>query len=261
MIDRVAESRATVLVRGESGTGKSLVAREIHRRGPRHDAPFVEVACGAVCESLLESELFGHVAGSFTGATVDRRGRFLQAHCGTIFLDEIATASASMQVKLLRVLQERQFEPVGSGETLEVDVRVILASHESLADRVADGRFREDLFWRINVVTIELPPLRERRDDIPRLAMRFLSEAAAEADRRVDGFTDHAMDVLLGHAWPGNIRELRHAVERAVVLGEGRLVDRVDLPVIDRPSGSGASVRVPAESLKASLEHGGRLAE
>jgi DNA-binding NtrC family response regulator len=226
---RIAATPATVLVTGESGTGKSLLAREIHRASGRAGR-FVEVACGALSETLLESELFGHVAGAFTGATADREGRFLQADGGTIFLDEIATATPAMQVKLLRVLQDMVFEPVGGSRTHAVDARVILATHESLEQLVADGRFRADLYWRINVVTVEMPPLRNRASDVPLLATQFLRVAAAKAGRVVEGFTPAALDALVSHDWPGNVRELEHAVERAAFLGRGPLVDVTDLP-------------------------------
>jgi DNA-binding NtrC family response regulator len=236
VVGRVAATPATVLVTGESGTGKSLLAREIHRASGRR-GPFVEVACGSLAESLLESELFGHVAGAFTGATCDRDGRFLQADGGTIFLDEIATASPALQVKLLRVLQEMEFEPVGGSRTRSVDVRVILATNENLEALVAAGRFRADLFWRINVIAITMPPLRERGTDVPALADHFLRAAAARAGRDVVGFTPAAGDALLRHAWPGNVRELEHAVERGVFLGQGRLVDLADLPPAVAASG------------------------
>ena len=226
---RIAATPATVLVTGESGTGKSLLAREIHRASGRAGR-FVEVACGALSETLLESELFGHVAGAFTGATADREGRFLQADGGTIFLDEIATATPAMQVKLLRVLQDMEFEPVGGSRTHTVDARVILATHESLERLVADGRFRADLYWRINVVTVEMPPLRSRASDVPMLATHFLRAAAAKAGRLVEGFTPAALDALVSHDWPGNVRELENAVERAAFLGRGLLVDVMDLP-------------------------------
>jgi len=226
---RIAPTPATVLLTGESGTGKSRLAREIHAASGRAGR-FVEVACGCLAEPLLESELFGHVAGAFTGATSDRPGRFLQADGGTIFLDEIATASPALQVKLLRVLQELEFEPVGGGQTQRVDARVVLATHENLEALVAAGRFRADLFWRINVVTIEMPALRHRAADILRLAEHFLARAAIRAARTVTGFTPAAREALERHAWPGNVRELEHAIERAVFLGQGLLVDAADLP-------------------------------
>ncbi|RLS79352.1 MAG: sigma-54-dependent Fis family transcriptional regulator [Planctomycetota bacterium] len=229
LVDRIARTPATVLVGGESGTGKSLLARAIHAASGRAGR-FVEVACGSLSESLLESELFGHVAGAYTGATTDRDGMFLRADGGTIFLDEIATASPAMQVKLLRVLQDMRFEPVGGSRTLAVDARVILATHEDLSALVAAGRFRADLFWRINVVTIEMPALRQRADDIPLLAEHFLRTAAARAGRTVDGFAAEAMAALVRHDWPGNVRELQHAVERGVFLGRGPLIVPADLP-------------------------------
>lgn len=229
VVERIAATPVSVLVTGETGTGKSLLAREIHRRSGR-SGRFVEVACGSLSESLLESELFGHVAGAFTGAVADRPGKFLQADGGTIFLDEVATASPALQVKLLRVLQTMQFEPVGAVKTHAVDARVIFATNEDLAALVAAGRFRADLFWRINVVTIEMPALRERPGDIAQLATHFLRVAAAKAGRRVEGFTPAALAALADHGWPGNVRELEHAVERAVFLGRGPLVDVADLP-------------------------------
>ena len=250
IVSRIARTPATVLITGESGTGKSLLARAIHAASGR-PGRFVEVACGSLAEPLLESELFGHVAGAFTGATSAREGRFLQADGGTIFLDEIATASPAMQVKLLRVLQEMEFEPVGSGRTRSVDARVILATNEDLGQLVAAGRFREDLFWRINVISIEMPPLRHREHDILALAGHFLGEAAARAGRDVAGFTPAAADALARHAWPGNVRELRHAVERAVFLGRGRLVDAGDLPAGVLAGGPGA--RASGSGLKEAL--------
>jgi two-component system response regulator AtoC len=233
VVERIAHTSATILITGETGTGKSRLARAIHEIGREAGGPsgrFVEVACGAVHESLLESELFGHVAGAFTGALRDREGRFLAADGGTIFLDEIATASPAMQVKLLRVLQEQAFEPVGGTETCEVQARAILATHEDLATLVAEGRFREDLFWRINVVAIEMPPLRNRGHDIVLLARHFLRDAEVLAGRRVAGFSDDACEALLAHRWPGNVRELEHAVRRAVLLGRGDRIERHDLP-------------------------------
>ena len=196
MIDSVADTRATVLITGESGTGKSMIARAIHRRSGRRDKAFVEVACGALPETLLESELFGHVAGAFTGATGDKIGKFKQADAGTIFLDEISTASPGMQVKLLRVLQDLEFEQVGGTKTFKIDTRVILATNDDLGRAVAEGRFRQDLFYRINVINIELPPLRERISDIPLLAEHFLRQVCEDAGKTVRGFSDEALAAL-----------------------------------------------------------------
>ncbi len=231
MIESIADTRATVLVTGESGTGKSMIARAIHRRSGRAKGPFVEVACGALPENLLESELFGHVAGAFTGATSDKTGKFLQADGGTIFLDEIGTASPAMQVKLLRVLQELAFEAVGGTKTYNVDVRVILATNEDLAKNVADGTFRQDLYYRVNVINVELPSLRQRSSDIPMLAEKFLTEARDEVSREVTGFSDNAIACMRNHTWPGNVRELQNVVERAVLLGKGALIEVSDLPM------------------------------
>jgi DNA-binding NtrC family response regulator len=214
----VAATRATVLITGESGTGKSLVARAIHYASPRRDKPFVEVNCGALPESLLESELFGHKRGSFTGADSDRLGKFLRADGGTIFLDEISTASPALQVKLLRILQERRFERVGDDESVTVDVRVLLATNVELKGAVDRGEFREDLYHRINVVRIEIPPLRERRGDIPLLAEHFLRRYAEENGKAGLRLADDAMQLLVRYDWPGNVRELENAIERAVVL-------------------------------------------
>ncbi len=224
MIDSVADTKATVLISGESGTGKSLIARAIHRRGNRRDGPFVEVACGALPETLLESELFGHVAGAFTGAIGEKTGKFMQAHKGTVFLDEIGTAPMSMQVKMLRVLQEFQFEQVGGNKTFEVDVRVILATNEDLAAAVEEGRFRRDLFYRVNVINIELPALRERNSDVPLLAHHFLREVCEDAGKHVRGFTTQALEHLQRYRWPGNVRELQNVIERAVLLGKNEQI-------------------------------------
>ena len=230
LIEAVAPSRTTVLMSGESGTGKSLIARAIHQHSPRRDQPFVEISCGSIPETLLESELFGHVKGAFTGAHADKAGRFRSADEGTIFLDEINSASPGMQLKLLRVLQERRFEPVGSTETIEVDVRVILASNQDLEQLVAGGEFRQDLFYRINVVTIELPPLRERVGDIPLLAERFLSLHGAELGKQIAGLSPEAMDVLRRYDYPGNVRELQNIMERAAVLARRPTIGVEDLP-------------------------------
>jgi DNA-binding NtrC family response regulator len=254
VIDSIADTKATVLVTGESGTGKSMIARAIHRRSRRAAKPFIEVACGALPENLLESELFGHVAGAFTGATGNKIGKFQQADGGTIFLDEIGTASPAMQVKLLRVLQELQFEQVGGDKTFKVDVRVILATNEDLASAVAAGRFRQDLYYRVNVINVELPALRNRRSDIPALAQTFLNQLREDTNRTVTGFSDDAMAALEAYPWPGNIRELQNVVERAVLLGKGDRIVPADLP---REIAGGAALRVSRtgiRTLKEALE-------
>lgn len=230
LIQAVAPSKTTVLMTGESGVGKSLVAHAIHRQSPRRDKPFVELACGSIPETLLESELFGHVKGAFTGAHADKPGKFLAADGGTIFLDEINSASPGMQLKLLRVLQERRFEPVGSNQTIEVDVRVVLATNQPLETLVADGRFRQDLYYRINVVKIELPPLRERTSDIALLAGHFLKKHAGELNKQIVGFTEDAMASLIRYSYPGNVRELQNIIERAAVLTRSATIGVDDLP-------------------------------
>ncbi len=226
---QVAPSRATVLLTGESGTGKERVAQAIHEASPRASGPFVKLHCAVLAETLLESELFGHEKGSFTGAAARREGRFKLAHGGTLFLDEISEISPSVQVKLLRVLQEREFERVGGNETLRVDVRIVAATNRDLANLVRDGRFREDLYYRLNVVGMRLPPLRARREDIPLLAQHFLTRFAAEAGKGVTGFAPEAMRALSAHSWPGNVRELENTVERCIVLADGALVRREHL--------------------------------
>ena len=239
LIEAVAPSRTTVLMTGESGVGKSLIARAIHQNSPRRDKPFVEISCGSIPETLLESELFGHVKGAFTGAHADKAGRFLAADGGTLFLDEINSASPGMQLKLLRVLQERRFEPVGSNETIEVDTRVVLASNQPLEDMVASGTFRQDLYYRINVVKIEIPPLRERVNDVPMLAEHFLKSHADELGKALLGFSDGAMDALRRYTYPGNVRELQNIVERAAVLTRTPTIQLHDLPpqVIENATG------------------------
>ncbi|MBA4357355.1 MAG: DNA-binding response regulator [Desulfovibrio sp.] len=230
MVHRAAPSRSTVLVTGESGTGKELVAKAIHNQSPRKDGPFISVNCMALNPGVLESELFGHEKGSFTGAVSRRRGRFELADKGTLFLDEIGELSHDMQVKLLRVLQERRFERVGGADSIEVDIRIVAATNRDLTKAILDGRFREDLFYRLNVVSIHLPPLRERREDIPFLAAHFLDRYAAENGREFKGFTARAMDYLSAYEWPGNVRQLENVIERCVVLSSTDTVDAEDLP-------------------------------
>lgn len=256
LIEAVADSKVTVLVQGESGTGKSLVARMIHHRSPRRDKSCIEVACGAIPESLLESELFGHVRGAFTGAVADKVGKFKAADEGTLFLDEIATASPALQVKLLRALQSRQFEPVGSNKTETVDVRLVLATNKNLEEEVAAGNFREDLFYRINVVTITMPTLQERVGDIPLLANHFLDKFCEESNRTITGFSEDAVSAMQRYPWPGNVRELENAVERAVVLSKGNEIDIDDLPprIIQQGQLAPTDITFPNTSLKKALE-------
>ena len=215
---QVAPSRASVLVTGESGTGKELIAAAIHEHSPRAKGPFVKLHCAALAESLLESELFGHERGAFTGAIGRREGRFEQANGGTLFLDEIGEISPTIQVKLLRFLQEHELERVGGNQTIKVDVRIVTATNRNLQERVKSGHFREDLYYRLNVVAIEMPPLRARESDVVLLATHFLEKLARENGRTIGGFTDEALALLAGYGWPGNVRELENAIERAVVV-------------------------------------------
>ncbi len=230
MILKVAPSAHTVLILGESGTGKELVAREIHQHSPRRNRPFLAVNCAALTETLLESELFGHVKGSFTDAHQMKRGVFERAHQSTLFLDEVGDTSLGMQAKILRVLQEREFFRVGGTEPLKTDVRIIAATNRNLEQRVKEGKFREDLYYRLNVIPIVCPPLRERGEDIDILAYHFMRKAALVAGRRVEGISPEALAALRSYAWPGNIRQLEWAMERAVVLGESEGVELADLP-------------------------------
>ncbi len=228
---QVAPSEATVLITGESGTGKELIAGAIHHNSLRSKGPFIKVNCAAITETLLESELFGHEKGAFTGAHRRKEGKFRQAHQGTLFLDEVSEMSLAMQAKLLRVLQEMEFTRVGGEEVIKVDVRVIAATNKDLAREIQEGRFREDLYYRLNVVTLEVPPLRERREDIPLLAQHFLAHFSKRNRKSLKGFTPQAMDRMLKYDWPGNVRELMNAVERAVVLSRYEYVDVPDLPL------------------------------
>ena len=224
-----ARSNSTILVLGESGTGKELLARAIHAESPRSQAPFVAVSCAALTETLLESELFGHEKGAFTGAAVRRKGKFEMAQGGTLFLDEIGDISSKLQLDLLRVLEDRHFFRVGGSESIQVDVRIIAATNRDLPKAVADGSFREDLFYRLNVIPVHLPPLRERLEDLPLLVEHFLEQLGAEMNRHVDEVSGEAMALLMSHSWPGNVRELRNVLERAVVVTSGTVIEAADL--------------------------------
>ncbi|MFC1820015.1 sigma-54-dependent transcriptional regulator [Thermodesulfobacteriota bacterium] len=231
MIAMIAPSEATVLITGESGTGKELIAGSIHFNSGRKEHPLVIVNCAALTETLLESELFGHEKGAFTGAHKRREGRFMQAEKGTIFLDEISEMSSTMQAKLLRVIQEREIQRVGSDEMIKVDVRILAATNRELKEDVSSGKFREDLYYRLNVVTLRVPPLRDRMDDIPLLAQYFLDKYAEKNRKQVKGFAPLAMDMFIKHDWPGNVRELENAVERAVILLTGDYITEKELPM------------------------------
>jgi transcriptional regulator with GAF, ATPase, and Fis domain len=229
-VERVADVDSTVLIYGESGTGKELIARAIHYNSYRQDKPWVALNCGAIPEDLLESELFGHEKGAFTGATTTRPGRFELAHGGTLFLDEIAEMRPHLQVKMLRVLQEREFERIGGTRTIKVDVRIIAATNKNLEELVAQKEFRDDLYWRLNVFPLTLPPLRERSSDLPLLVTHFIHRFNAEKKQNVHGITPEAMQRLRAYHWPGNVRELENAVERAVILKGSGFIMPADLP-------------------------------
>jgi two-component system response regulator PilR (NtrC family) len=249
MVETIGRTNSTVLITGESGTGKELVARAIHFHSLRRDQPFVALNCGAVPETLLESELFGHMRGAFTGADSNKKGLVEVAERGTIFLDEIGEMNATMQVKLLRVLQDRTFRRLGGTEEIRADIRVIAATNQDLPRMVADGRFREDLFYRINVIPVPLPPLRERREDIPLLAEHFLVKFAEAMGKPIRTITAEAMDLLQGHAWPGNVRELENVMERGVALEshEALLPETIAVSVGAKPAASGATGHLPEE--------------
>ena len=245
LVREVASQRSTVLVQGESGTGKELIARAIHFSGDRGQRPFVAVSCAALAETLLESELFGHEKGAFTGAFAQKKGKFELAEGGTLFLDEIGDISAKLQVDLLRVLQERRFFRVGGTSEVQVDVRVIAATHRDLAAESREGRFRDDLYYRLNVINIRIPPLRERIEDVPLLAQEFLDRLAHELGREVSGISEEALRLLMDHDWPGNVRELENAVERALVTCKSGVLDAFDFAFLSRPTaapGGGASL-------------------
>ena len=244
-ISKVAPSKATVLITGESGVGKELVADEIHNLSNRKDKPLVKVHCAALSESLLESELFGHEKGSFTGAETMQKGRFELAHGGTIFLDEIGEINQSIQVKILRVIQEKKFERVGGEKTIDVDVRIVAATNKNLEEEVKAGRFREDLYYRLNVVRIQMPSLRERKDDIPLLVKSFLREFNLENEKNITGFDAKSKAAILKYDWPGNIRELRNCVECAVVMCNGEEITLEDLPASVRESVDDKNIIIP----------------
>jgi len=234
LVAQVSEADATVLITGESGTGKELIAGAIHFNSPRKDRPFIKINCAAITEGLLEAELFGHEKGSFTGADRRKEGKFRQADGGSLFLDEVSEMSQAMQVKLLRVLQEREITRVGGDEVITVDVRVIAATNKNLLEAVTAGHFREDLFYRLNVITLQVPPLRERQEDIALLALHFLTVFAEKNNKVIKGFTPRAMDRLLKYEWPGNIRELMNVIERSVVLSRSEYLDEDALSLTER---------------------------
>jgi two-component system response regulator HydG len=243
LLGKVVDSDATVLLSGETGTGKEVLARSIHQQGPRGETPFVTVNCGAMAEHLLESELFGHKKGAFTGAASDRPGLFESANGGTLFLDEIGETTPALQVRLLRAIQEGEIRRVGEDHNRQVDVRVIVATHRDLKREVAEGRFREDLYYRLSVFPIDLPPLRQRRDDIPALALHFLEQQQKRKTGAPAGFTTPALDALCAHDWPGNIRELQNEVERAALLSDGE--DRIDITHLSEKIHADAATQIP----------------
>jgi DNA-binding NtrC family response regulator len=249
----VAESKSTVLVTGETGTGKELVARAIHARSAQRTMPMIKVNCAAIPETLLESELFGHVRGAFTGATFTKKGRFALAEGGTIFLDEIGTVALTVQAKLLRVLQDREFEPLGAERTQKVDVRVITATNRDLRQLVSEGKFLEDLFYRLNVIPIEMPPLRERREDIPLLVEHFVRRFAERTGKTIDGVDEKAMAELSRYDWPGNVRELENTIERAVVLSIDPLLSSRTVWLMSATA-TPAAAAVPSLKLHQNLE-------
>ena len=248
----VAQTKSTVLITGETGTGKEMVARLIHHRSAQRDMPLIKVNCAAIPETLLESELFGHVRGAFTGATMTKRGKFALADGGSIFLDEIGTLSVSVQAKLLRVLQEREFEPLGAERTQKVDVRVIAATNRDLKQMVGEGKFQEDLFYRLNVIPIDIPPLRNRRDDIPVLVEHFVEKHRQRTGKRVDRIEDDVVQALQRYDWPGNVRELENTIERAVVLATGPVLTQASLSMIGATSAPATGL--PSPRLHQNLE-------
>jgi len=254
ILKRVAPTKASVLITGESGVGKELIADALHNLSPRKENPFVKVHCAALAESLLESELFGHEKGSFTGAVSRKRGRFELAHSGTIFLDEIGEIDQTVQIKILRVLQEKKFERVGGEDTLEVDVRVVTATNRDLEKEIAAGRFREDLYYRLNVVRIHVPPLRERKDDLPLMIASFMREFAEENGKKIEGLDARARSVLYAYDWPGNVRQLRNCIESAVVMTSGTIITLDDLPPSIKSGADAQSLHIPVGVTMAEAE-------
>jgi len=254
MVRQVAPSRSSVLITGESGSGKEMIAEALHYNSPRKDKPFIKLHCAALTESLLESELFGHEKGAFTGAIARKRGRFELAHLGTLFLDEIGEINQNVQIKLLRVLEEKKFERVGGEETVEVDVRLIAATNRDLKDAIAKGSFREDLYYRLNVVNIHIPPLRERKEDIPLLVAAFLKEFSQENGKQIDGIDPKARLALYNYSWPGNVRQLRNSIESAVVLSKATTITLDDLPPNIRGDSGTDSLRLPVGASLADME-------
>jgi transcriptional regulator with PAS, ATPase and Fis domain len=252
LVERVADSDSTILINGETGTGKGLIAHAIHKQSYRKDQPFVSINCGAIPENLLESELFGHIKGAFTGATSNKIGKFEAANGGTIFLDEIGDMSQDLQVKILKVLEEQRFEPVGGCKTVNVDVRIIAATHRDLEEEVQKGKFREDLFYRLYVIPIKLPSLRERRSDIPHFVNHFVDHLNTAKKTNVNSISEEALGILLQHDWPGNVRELSNLMERLVVIkGEGE-IRADDLPEkmrINTPKNNLSSIEVTSDGL------------
>jgi DNA-binding NtrC family response regulator len=247
-IERVGPTRATVLLAGESGVGKDLIARAIHFHSPRRDRPLVKINCTAIPENLMESELFGYEKGAFTGANMSKPGKFEQADTGTVFLDEIGDVPAVIQVKLLRVLQEREFERLGSNVTRHIDVRVVAATNQDLRAALEQGTFREDLYYRLNVVPMNIPSLRERKQDIPFLANHFIQKLAPDTGSRVESITDRAMEKMIAYHWPGNVRELENVIERALVMCTGTELDAVDIKLESPPSPANATTRSQGDS-------------
>jgi DNA-binding NtrC family response regulator len=254
VVKQVAPTKASVLITGDSGVGKELIADAIHYNSPRKQKPLIKVHCAALTETLLESELFGHEKGAFTGAVDRKRGRFELAHMGTLFLDEIGEINQSIQIKILRVLQEKKFERVGGEDTIEVDVRIIAATNKNLKEEIQNGNFREDLFYRLNVVNIEIPPLRERKEDIPLLVAAFIKELSRENDKVIEGIDSKAAMTLYNYPWPGNVRELRNCIESAVVMSRTTSIGIEDLPPYLLSGSDGDYIRIPIGTTLAEAE-------